>query len=114
MTKLDRWAMAIMEFEGYSKGSVSYRNNNPGNLKWPGGKHDAGGHSIFPTFRDGWDRLVYQLEIATDGRSRVYNPEMNLYEFFGKYAERHSIEYAEFVAKRLDVDPAETKIKDLR
>ena len=113
MTKIERWALAIMEFEGWSKGSVSYRNNNPGNLKWPRTRKDEYGHTIFTTFHQGWDRLVYQLEMATDGRSGVYYPEMDFYQFFEKYAEANSKEYAEFVAKRLEISPM-TKIKHLK
>lgn len=103
MTTLDKWAMAIMEFEGWSKGSISYKNNNPGNIKWPNTPHDKYGHSIFTTFHEGWDTLVKQLTMAVTGKSKVYQPDMTLLEFFSKYAEANSKPYAEFVARRLGI-----------
>ena len=112
MTILDRWALANMEFEGWSKGSVSYVNSNPGNLKWPGLPADRFGHSIFPTFQAGYDRLIEQLELARSGRSRVYTPNDTLLEFYQKYSEANSLSYAGFVAKRLGVS-IYTKIKDI-
>ena len=114
MTRLVSWAMAIMEFEGYHQGSRSYKNNNPGNLKWPDMKNtDELGHSIFPTFRDGWDALIRQLEMAVNGQSKVYNPEMTLREFHQHYSEKNQTAYAEFVAARLGITSG-TKIKELK
>lgn len=113
MTRLVSWAMAIMEFEGYHKGSRSYKNNNPGNLKWFATPHDDSGHSIFPTFQDGWDTLIHQLELAVNGESKVYNPEMTLREFHQHYSEANQTAYAEFVAARLGITSG-TKIKELK
>lgn len=108
--------MAIMEFEGFWEGSVSWRNNNPGNLKAVGqqgviGK-DPQGHAIFSSFDAGWNALINQLRIAFEGRSRVYTPEDTLYSFFAKYAEANSKPYAEFVANRMAVSPAQ-KLRDI-
>jgi hypothetical protein len=109
-------AFAIMEWEGYRKGSVSYYNNNPGNIKaakQPGliGQ-DSEGHGKFLTFQDGWDALINQLTMMGDGRSQVYNAEMTLFDVFAKYAEANAKPYAEFVAKRLGVMPI-TRLKHL-
>jgi hypothetical protein len=100
---VERWAMAIMEFEGYHKGSASYRNRNPGNLKWPNTMSDTSGHSIFRNFEVGWDTLVHQLNIALTGESNVYDPTNTILEFYSKYAEGNSKQYAEFVAARFGV-----------
>jgi hypothetical protein len=109
---LEKMAAAIMEFEGWYAGSRSQRNNNPGNLKYAGqpgaiGQDDEG-HAIFSTFEDGWRALIRQLTAAFTGRSRVYSPEDTLYDFFGKYAEANSRQYAEFVAGKLGVSADET------
>lgn len=109
-------AFAIMEFEGYRKGSVSYRNNNPGNVKLAGQPgalgQDSQGHAIFQSFQYGWDALINQLTMMFDGRSRVYNTDMTLTQVFKKYAEANGELYARFVARRLEVEPS-TKLKDL-
>ena len=106
MTKIERMAIAIMEWEGYSKGSVSYRNNNPGNIKSAGWAKavgtDQGGHAVFESFNDGWDTLIVMLTRAASGKSKIYKPDMTFRRFFNIYAEQ-SVGYAEFVAARLGV-----------
>ena len=112
-TIYDRIAQAIMQFEGYFVGSLSYRNNNPGNLRFAGQAgtvgQDANGFAIFQNFQDGYDALIDQLRLAFTGASRVYKPSMSLYEFFATYApakdSNHPKEYAEFVAQQLGVMP---------
>ena len=108
-------AKAIMDFEGYSPGSVSYRNNNPGNLKNVGQLNVVGtdnqGHAIFPTFQDGWNALIKQVTLMF-GQSSLYNPDMSLYQIFNRYAEANGNSYAQFVARRLGVTP-ETRLREL-
>jgi hypothetical protein len=101
-----------MEFEGYCEGSKSYINHNPGNIKRPDYPHDESGHSIFPNFEQGWRALIHQLNMALDGTSQVYTPTDSLRQFFYKYSEANSGNYAEFVAKRLGVSP-DMPIKDV-
>lgn len=105
----DRMAKAIMEFEGYFEGSVSWKNNNPGNLKLAGQAGavgaDSQGHAIFPDFQTGYRSLVNQVRIMFTAGGSIYNPAMSLYQVFSKYAEGNSREYAEFVAGRLGVSP---------
>jgi len=109
-------AEAIKEFEGWHVGSRSYRNNNPGNLKYNRQRGATGeddqGHAIFETYEAGWEALCAQLDYDFSGRSTIYRPSWSLYDFFGKYAEGNSVEYAEFVAERLGVDP-ETTLAEL-
>lgn len=119
-SKIGFWANAIKEMEGWFEGSRSFRNNNPGNLKYAGQRNTIGldnnGFAIFATYEDGWNALVHQLTIAADGRSAVYNPEMTLLEFFKVYApasdNNHPENYAKFVADKIGVKVG-TKIKDL-
>jgi hypothetical protein len=105
-------AEAIKDFEGWYAGSRSYRNNNPGNLKFAGQAGatgaDESGHAIFQNYEMGWSALLRQLRIAFLGVSRVYSPSDTLYDFFNKYAEANSRAYAEFVAARLSVEPDRT------
>lgn len=112
-----KMAYAIMEWEGYWKGSVSYRNNNPGNIKAAGQDgctgSDKSGHAIFVDFRAGWDALINQIKMMTDGRSTVYNGDMTFYKVFSIYAEANSRAYAEFVAERLKVLPI-ARLKDVK
>jgi hypothetical protein len=116
-SKLEEWARAIQTFEGWAPGTRAFRNNNPGNIRWPGGLPgqigvDDTGHAIFDSFESGWAALLRQLQLAVSGRSRVYRPDMTLYEFFRLYAEENSGPYAEFVARQLGVSP-ETQIREL-
>lgn len=118
---LSTMALAIQEFEGWYPGSRSYRNNNPGNLRWFGSNIpwkgatgvDETGHVIFDCYNSGFNALVYQLRLAFENRSGVYNSAMSLYEFFRKYAEGNQTAYAEYVAKRLGVSPS-TTLEDLK
>ena len=105
-------AQAIKEFEGWYAGSRSYRNNNPGNLKFAGqagaiGQDDEG-HAIFSSYSAGWNALKNQIRAAFNGTSRVYSAADSLYSFFRKYAEGNATQYAEFVAGKLGVDPNST------
>jgi hypothetical protein len=109
---IEAMARAIQEFEGWYEGSVSQRNNNPGNLKYAGQPgaigEDQYGHAIFDSFTSGWNALIRQLQAAFYGTSQVYSPTDTLYEFFSKYAEGNSQAYAEFVAGELGVAPTYT------
>lgn len=112
---------AIQDYEGYFKGSRSYRNNNPGNLRFeaqPGtnGK-DAQGFAIYTTYQAGWISLVTMISNAASGKSSVYQPSMTILQFFDKYApssdsnDPHA--YALYVAKRIGVTAASFQIQQL-
>lgn len=110
-------ALAIMNFEGYYLGSVSQRNNNPGNLKNAGQPGvigtDSQGHAVFDTFISGWNALINQLKLAFENRSNFYNSRMTLYQFFNRYAEANTTQYAEYVAGQLGVSPNDT-LEDIK
>lgn len=94
-------ANAIQVFEGYHEGSLSYRNNNPGNLRHsPFQAGRKNGFAYFSTYEEGFEALRYQLAIAAMGDSRVYTPDMTLSEFFNVYAPPHENQpnvYTQFV-----------------
>lgn len=117
---IDKWADAIQKFEGWFPGSRSYRNNNPGNIRYVGQKRAIGqddkNFCIFKTYEDGRAELIDLLKRAAEGRSRVYKPTMTLLDFFKTYApssdNNHPETYANAVAKMIGV-PTTTRIVDL-
>jgi hypothetical protein len=114
---VEKMATAIKNFEGWAVGSRSYRNNNPGNLKFAGQAgavgQDEQGHAIFSDYEAGWAALKRQIRLAFTGGSHVYTLADNLYDFFSKYAEGNSRQYAEYVAGQLGVDPFAAKLSDI-
>ena len=124
MSKIKEWALAIQEFEGFFtpswrnwRGSISWRQNNPGNLRWsPFQLGTRDGFAYFKDYQAGFDALCYQLRLAALGKSRVYKSTDTLAVFFSRYAPTEDSNnpdvYAKFVAKKLGV-PVSTKISTL-
>src|SRR3990167_1059322 len=110
--KVTDWAMAIQEHEGYWIASRSYRNRNPGNIKFTEfGKDvlgmidkDKDNFGIFATYETGFKGLVKFLTYAIQDRLRSYNSKMTLAQFFSVYAPSSDgnspINYAKTVAKK--------------
>lgn len=122
VTNLDaigKFAEAIQKFEGWFSGSISQRNNNPGNLK-PLSRSsfqgqvglDSSGFAIFDSFSSGWQALVNQVTWAATGKSSVYSPSDSIISFFQKYApstdNNDPYKYANFVANYIGVSPDTT------
>jgi hypothetical protein len=109
-------AAAIQIQEGWYEGSRSYRNNNPGNLRWFSASIpwagatgvDDSNHVIFDSYQSGYNALIHQLSIAFNNTSSVYNSSMTLLQFFQKYAEGNQSSYASNVASALGVLPSTT------
>lgn len=119
---LSDFARAIQAHEGWfpprggsPRGSTSFRNNNPGNLKFIGQSEATGkderGFAIFPNYSAGFRAL--QFDINAKIRR---NPGWNFEDFFKVYApssdNNRPLEYAAAVAKRLGVSP-KTKLNVL-
>ena len=108
---IEKIAIAIQTFEGYFPGSVSFRNNNPGNLKYarqPGTTgQDARGFAIFATFDEGWDALIALLN-----KRAAQHPEWTLLDLFNSYApptdNNNPEQYASFVAEHTGLTPDTT------
>lgn len=104
MNKIEQFARAIESYENMDK---SY--NNPGALRWS--KFQSGtrrGFSVFPSYEIGFNALMFQLQIACDGRSKKYKPSFDMYQFFEIYApsfENNSRKYADTVAMKLKINP---------
>ena len=113
LTQVEQMARAIEHHEGFFVGSRSYRNNNPGNIKFAGQYKAMGtddkGFAIFDTYADGYNALIKLIENACDGKSITYRPSMTLYDFFGKYAPQSdnndSEAYAVAVASEMKLSP---------
>jgi hypothetical protein len=110
MTDLEYFADAIMHFEGWALGSVSYRNRNPGNLegaKTAIGK-DARGYSVFGSFVDGYAALLEDLRAKFTGHTQTaIRPTSTILQFFEIYApsadHNYPEKYAAFVAQWMTV-----------
>lgn len=113
------WAAAIQVQEGFAPGSVSYVNNNPGNLKYTAYTktlgaigHDGHNFCIFKDYTAGTKALQQFLIDACQGRLLSYKPSMTLKEFTQIYAEPPSLNYVTGVAKTLGV-PITIEIQEL-
>ncbi len=72
MTRLEMLAEAIKSAEGWYPFSRSWRNNNPGNLRFSvfeAGK--SGGFAYFQSFAAGWLALWYDLLCKCNGKTRT-------------------------------------------
>lgn len=118
--QLTQFAKAVELHEGYYKGSRSYRNNNPGNLRYTaytaslGAKaKDTGNFCIFASYSAGFEALRAFLKDACTNKLKAYKGTMSLYQFFEVYApaadKNNPHRYADFVAQYLNI-PTETQI----
>ncbi|HKD66923.1 MAG TPA: hypothetical protein VKB84_08800 [Candidatus Binataceae bacterium] len=116
---IEKWADSIQQFEGWSPGSKSYRNNNPGNLRYShqaNARNDGNGFAKFETYEEGRRALIAMLTDAASGKSHIYKPTMSLTEFFRIYAptadHNRPDNYAKTVADKVGVKP-DTPISQL-
>jgi hypothetical protein len=105
-------------------GTRSFRNNNPGNIKYGSfaescgatGKDDNG-FAKFDSYLDGFNALKALINNAATGKSSIYKPTMTLDQFFSKYAPSSDgndpSAYARTVARKLGVDYKVFQIKEL-
>lgn len=101
-------------------GTRAWRNNNCGNLRYVGQPSALGADeknfAVFSSYEAGFNALKQMIFNAATGKSKVYKPDMNLYDFFAVYApafENNDRHYAETVAKALNVSPETFKISQL-
>jgi hypothetical protein len=83
-------AQAIQKQEGYAPGTLAYRNNNPGNLRFvgqPGATQGEGGFAKFATYDAGYQALQNQIQLdATRGTDAAGKPVTTLAELIGSWA----------------------------
>lgn len=135
ISRIRDWALAIQKHEGYFPpgtnpnyplGTLSYRNNNPGNIKltdytakYLGAKPGIGGFARFDSYLAGFNALMQFLKHACEDRLIPYKGNPTLFKFFEAYCEDikstaivEPVAYALFVASQLKVDP-NVRIKEL-
>ena len=99
--------------EGWTPGSRSWRNNNPGNLRWSKfQKGQRDGFAYFESFAAGWLALWFDLFCKCQGKTSTgLTGESNLFQLFDKWAPASDgndpTKYALTVAVRLGVSPFE-------
>lgn len=109
MTKLEAFCDAIKQYEGWYPFSRSWRNNNPGNLRWS--KFQTGNKdnfATFPNFATGWLALWWDVFCKCTGRTKTrLGPESNLFDFCNVWApsadNNDPKNYAEFIAEKLNI-----------
>ena len=99
----------------YPTGTRSYRNNNPGNIKYgefaescgANGQDDKG-FARFESYLDGFNALKALIVGAATGKSSIDDPALTLEQFFCKYALSNDgsdpSAYARTIARKLGVD----------
>jgi hypothetical protein len=97
MNIIEALADCIMRFEGwnapnsiiYPKGSTSWRNRNPGNLRdsiFKIGEDDKG-YAIFPSFSSGWSSLTHDISLKLNCLSiHKLTAQSTLHDLFSIYA----------------------------
>ena len=109
MDPIECFAWAILRFEGFRSGSMSWRNRNPGNLRSSSLAYKVReGYAVFESFERGWAALIRDLRAKFAGApytSTGLGPNSTLLEFFEKYAPGSDGNkprgYAQFVADAL-------------
>jgi len=121
-SRLTAFAQAIQWKEGWYQGSKSFRNRNPGNIKFTNYTKSLGairkdemGFCVFDTERDGFAGLCRFIQDASNNLLRDYK-NCTIKTFFEVYApskdSNNPLKYAKDVAERLKV-AIDTKLADI-
>ena len=89
MTRLETLCQAIQKHEGWAIGTASWRNNNPGNLRYSKFQTgtSASGFAIFPDYKTGLHALWYDLYLKCTGGSRLkLGPKATIKDLIYVYA----------------------------
>lgn len=123
-------AQTIQQFEGwlapgspgYPTGSLSYRNNNPGNIIWygqSGATAGAGGFAAYPSYAAGWQALLNQLNYMiqpgyTSPQGQSYPAGVTLNQMMEIYApiaqNPNQPQYIAAISAATGIDPNQTVI----
>jgi hypothetical protein len=104
---------AIQEHEGYYSGSRSYRNNNPGNLRYVGqlgASSDPDGFAVFGSYAAGLQALKNQITLdATRGSDAAGRPVATVGDLITSWAppsENDTGSYVAAVSAQTGYDPS--------
>ncbi len=110
---VDSIALAIQNREGYYAGSRSFRNNNPGNLRYvgqAGATSDADGFAVFSSYGAGLQALKSQIMLdASRGSDAAGRPVITLGDLISSWApasENDTAGYITAVSDATGFDPA--------
>lgn len=117
---IPRWAKAVQKAEGWAPNLPSYRNNNPGNLKYstltkslgavPGSPAaDDGSFARFATYDQGFDALCEFLLLGAQDKLRDFHQARTVRLFSRVYGNPPNDGYGLAIAKDLGV-PVDTPI----
>ena len=118
MNKLKLFSKAIEQYEVYKPGSLTWRNNNPGALRWSIFQvGQRSGFSYFNSYEDGFKALMWDVEQKCKGNTRTkLGPESTIYEFFTVWSPTHDnndpLKYAQFVARAVGLT-IKSKLKEV-
>lgn len=111
VSRIDDWALAIQAQEGWSPTTRSFKNNNPGNLKFTtytqslgALRPDPGNFCMFMSYQAGHDALCRFLKDACSNQLVAFKGEMTLLQFTKVYAQPPNDNYALGVAKALKAE----------
>lgn len=113
--KLYLLALAIRKHEGWTPGSRSWRQNNPGNLRWSAYQKDTkDDFAVFNDENEGMVGLLFDLYCKCSGRTRTgLGPDSTLEKLIYVWAppadNNNSAAYVKAVSDRIGVRP-DTKL----
>jgi hypothetical protein len=95
-------ASAIQTQEGYFPGSLSFRNNNPGNLRFVGQRGAVagdGGFAAYPSYKEGLAALLDQIQLnASRGADAAGRPVVTVADLIYSWAPPSENNTAAYVA----------------
>jgi hypothetical protein len=116
-TKLQTFCQSIAIYEGgETAGTIPYKTNNPGDLRWPyGAPYPYGATGVafgdfltFATATDGFTALTTYVTRVAEGKSKIYPTNCTIEQFFNVYAptddSNNPNAYAAWVANRTGVE----------
>lgn len=123
VSRIPDWARAVQFEEGWWPNSVSFRSNNPGNLKFSGLTEsfgatrgipagDGGYFCKFSTYEKGFTALCEFLTLGAKDQLKAYHQARTLRLFTRVYAHPPTDGYSERIAQKLGVSP-DINIKEL-
>lgn len=113
ISKIELWAKAIQQAEGWKPGSPSQTHNNPGNLGYTtltaswgatqgGAKSDGGHFCKFPDYVTGFKALCNFLTLGAEDELKAFHQARTLELFSEKYGNT-GVGYAQEIANTLHV-----------